>query len=98
MALLPMSSDPFALPSDRDMLPSERREFVDYAGGSPMHAPLAYHWTRMIEMLHSLEVVADLLQPGGRLFVRDGHPVLNALLPAVVGATLAAAAAVLFAG
>lgn len=29
MALLPMSSDPFALPSDRDMLPSERRKFVD---------------------------------------------------------------------
>lgn len=34
-------------------------------------------------------VAAALLQPGGRLFVRDGHPVLNALLPATVGATLA---------
>ncbi|MGB8883226.1 MAG: Ni/Fe hydrogenase subunit alpha, partial [Azonexus sp.] len=31
----------------------ERKEFVDYAGGTPMHAPLAYHWTRMIEMLHA---------------------------------------------
>lgn len=30
--------------------------------------------------------VADLLRPGGRLFVRDGHPVLNALSPVVVGA------------
>lgn len=26
--LLPLSSDPFAVPTDRDMLPSERREFV----------------------------------------------------------------------
>jgi 2-polyprenyl-3-methyl-5-hydroxy-6-metoxy-1,4-benzoquinol methylase len=25
--------------------------------------------------------VAELLRPGGRLFVRDGHPVLNALVP-----------------
>ena len=39
----------------------ERREFVDYAGGSPMHAPLAYHWTRMIEMLHAAEVIKELL-------------------------------------
>jgi NAD-reducing hydrogenase large subunit len=39
----------------------ERREFVDYAGGTPMHAPLAYHWTRMIEMLHAAEVIKELL-------------------------------------
>src|SRR5690606_24648129 len=25
------------------------------------------------------EVVADLLEPGGRLFLREGHPVLNTL-------------------
>ncbi|MCB0913804.1 MAG: class I SAM-dependent methyltransferase [Propionibacteriaceae bacterium] len=30
--------------------------------------------------------VAQLLRPGGRLFIRDGHPVLNALSPVVVGA------------
>ena len=29
-----------------------RREFIDFGGGQPMHAPLAYHWARMIEMLH----------------------------------------------
>ena len=29
MALLPMSTDPFRLPTDRDMLPSERRQFVN---------------------------------------------------------------------
>lgn len=28
MALLPLSTDPFELPTDRDMLPSERRRFV----------------------------------------------------------------------
>ena len=29
MALLPLSTAPFRLPTDRDMLPSERREFVN---------------------------------------------------------------------
>jgi NAD-reducing hydrogenase large subunit len=38
-----------------------RRDFVDYAGGKPLHAPLAYHWTRMIEMLHAAEVIKELL-------------------------------------
>lgn len=31
------------------------------------------------------QVVAALLRPGGRLFIRDGHPVLNALIPQQVG-------------
>jgi len=39
----------------------ERREFADYCGGLPTHAPLAYHWTRMIEMLHAAETIKDLL-------------------------------------
>lgn len=39
----------------------ERKEFIDYAGGTPMHAPLAYHWTRIIEMLHAAEVIKELL-------------------------------------
>ncbi len=39
----------------------ERREFVDYCGGLPTHAPLAYHWARMIEMLHAAETIKDLL-------------------------------------
>lgn len=29
MALLPLATEPFALPTDRDMLPSERRRFVE---------------------------------------------------------------------
>jgi NAD-reducing hydrogenase large subunit len=40
---------------------AERREFVDYFGGLPTHAPLAYHWARMIEMLHAAETIKDLL-------------------------------------
>ncbi len=40
----------------------ERREFIDYAGGEPLRAPLAYHWARMIEMLHAAETIKDLLQ------------------------------------
>ena len=39
----------------------ERREFVAYHGGLPTHAPLAYHWTRLIEMLHSAEKIKELL-------------------------------------
>ncbi|HEY0844601.1 MAG TPA: Ni/Fe hydrogenase subunit alpha [Noviherbaspirillum sp.] len=38
----------------------ERKEFVDYSAG-PMHAPLGYHWARMIELLHAAEVIRDLL-------------------------------------
>jgi NAD-reducing hydrogenase large subunit len=37
-----------------------RREFIAYSEG-PMHAPLGYHWTRMIEVLHAAEVIRDLL-------------------------------------
>ena len=38
-----------------------RQEFVDYSGSMPLHAPLAYHWTRMIEMLSAAETIKDLL-------------------------------------
>jgi NAD-reducing hydrogenase large subunit len=39
----------------------ERREFIAYSGVIPMHAPLGYHWARMIEMLHASETIKDLL-------------------------------------
>jgi NAD-reducing hydrogenase large subunit len=38
-----------------------RREFIEFGGGRPVHAPLAYHWTRMIEMLAAAETIKDLL-------------------------------------
>jgi NAD-reducing hydrogenase large subunit len=57
---------PLARVQNCDSIPSpfadhERREFMDYAGGSPIHAALSYHWTRMIEMLHAAESIKDLL-------------------------------------
>jgi NAD-reducing hydrogenase large subunit len=52
---------------------AERREFVDFGGGQPVHATLAYHWTRMIEMLFAAETIKELLHDddltGGELVV-----------------------------
>ena len=42
----------------------ERRELVAYGGGMPLHAPLTYHWARMIEMLHAAEMIKILLLDG----------------------------------
>jgi NAD-reducing hydrogenase large subunit len=49
-----------------DFIPSplaevERREFVAWGKGLPIQATLAYHWARMIEVLHTVEVIKDLL-------------------------------------
>jgi NAD-reducing hydrogenase large subunit len=40
---------------------SERNELVAYGKGAPLHATLAYHWARMIEMLFAAETIKDLL-------------------------------------
>lgn len=40
---------------------AERLDFVEYGNGATIHAPLAYHWARMIEMLHAAECIKDLL-------------------------------------
>ena len=40
---------------------AERREFIAHGGGRIVHAPLAYHWARMVEMLHAAEAIKDLL-------------------------------------
>ena len=34
---------------------------IDWGKGEPIHAPLAYHWARMIEVLHCMEVIKELL-------------------------------------
>ncbi len=57
---------PLARVQNCDFIPSERAEierqaFVAWGRGEPVHATLAYHWARMIEMLHAVEVIADLL-------------------------------------
>ncbi len=38
-----------------------RQEFKFHAGGNFIHASLAYHWARMIEMLYSAERIKELL-------------------------------------
>ncbi len=38
---------------------AQRQRFLAHG---PVHATLAYHWARMIEMLHAMEVIAELLQ------------------------------------
>ena len=57
---------PLARVQNCDQIPTpfaeaERKEFVAYGKGAPIHATLAYHWARMIEMLHSAETIKDLL-------------------------------------
>ena len=57
---------PLARVQNCDFIPTplaeaERREFVDYGKGRLIHAPLAYHWARMIEMLHAAETIRTLL-------------------------------------
>ncbi|MBP9143020.1 MAG: Ni/Fe hydrogenase subunit alpha [Thermoanaerobaculia bacterium] len=38
-----------------------RSEFFAAVGGRPCHMTMAYHWARMIELLHAAEVIAGLL-------------------------------------
>ena len=40
---------------------ARRQEFLAWGRGAPVHATLAYHWARMIELLHCAEVIAQLL-------------------------------------
>jgi NAD-reducing hydrogenase large subunit len=39
----------------------ERKEFKALSGGKPNNITMAYHWARMIELLHSIEKIKDLL-------------------------------------
>ncbi|WP_313953827.1 Ni/Fe hydrogenase subunit alpha [Accumulibacter sp.] len=57
---------PLARVQNCDLIPTplaeaERREFIDHGQGKLIHAPLAYHWARMIEMLHAAETIKSLL-------------------------------------
>ena len=38
-----------------------RKRFVEFGNGGYVHDTLAYHWARMIEVLHSAESIHDLL-------------------------------------
>ena len=57
---------PLARMQNCDFIPTplaeaERQVFVAWGQGGLVHATLAYHWARMIEMLHAVEVIAELL-------------------------------------
>ncbi|OTP70941.1 Ni/Fe hydrogenase subunit alpha [Caballeronia sordidicola] len=57
---------PLARVQNCDFIPSplaeaQRQEFVAWGKGAPVHATLAYHWARMIEALHTVEVIKELL-------------------------------------
>jgi len=57
---------PLARVQNCDFIPTplaeiERQIFVAWGQGELVHASLAYHWARMIEMLHAVEVIGDLL-------------------------------------
>ncbi|MBZ0166385.1 MAG: Ni/Fe hydrogenase subunit alpha [Candidatus Omnitrophica bacterium] len=39
----------------------ERQEFMALTKGKPNNITMAYHWTRMIEVLHSIEKIQELL-------------------------------------
>ncbi len=83
---------PLARVQNCDFIPSplaeaERRAFVAWGHGATLHAALAYHWARMIEMLHCVEVIQGLLEDpeilGGELMAggprqRSGIGVIEA--------------------
>ncbi len=46
---------------DTPIAEAERKEYMGVTGGKPNNITLAYHWSRMIEMLHSAESIRDLL-------------------------------------
>jgi NAD-reducing hydrogenase large subunit len=46
---------------DTPQAEAARQEYKKLTGGKPNHFTLAYHWSRMIETLHSIEKIAELL-------------------------------------
>ncbi len=46
---------------DTPLAEVERRKFKALTGGRPNHMSLAYHWARMIEVLHCVEKIEELL-------------------------------------
>lgn len=58
---------PLARINNADRIPTplaeaERKAFRAAGDGAHVHASLAYHWTRMIEMLHAAEGIRELLE------------------------------------
>ena len=54
-----------------------RQEFMELGGGRPVQVTMAYHWARMIELLHAIEKIAELLADPdlqGEDLVVEGEP------------------------
>ncbi len=46
---------------DTEIAEKERQEFMALGGGKPINATMAYHWARMIELVHAAEKIKELL-------------------------------------
>ncbi|VAX35252.1 NAD-reducing [NiFe] hydrogenase HoxFUYH(E), subunit beta (HoxH) [hydrothermal vent metagenome] len=46
---------------DTPQAEKERKEFMALTDGKPNNMTMAYHWTRMIEVLHAIEKIKELL-------------------------------------
>ncbi len=46
---------------DTPLAEAERERFMEYGKGGFVHASLAYHWARMIELLHCAEKIHELI-------------------------------------
>ena len=46
---------------DTDLAEAARLEFFELVGEKPCNVTMAYHWTRMIELLHAAEKIRELL-------------------------------------
>jgi NAD-reducing hydrogenase large subunit len=46
---------------DSPIAEKERQEFMELGGGKPVHATMAYHWARLIELVHAAEKIKELL-------------------------------------
>ena len=58
---------PLARVQNCDRIPTPRaeaarQELLARANGAVIHAPLAFHWARMIELLHAAEVIESILR------------------------------------
>ncbi len=47
---------------DTPLAEEARKEFKALGGGRPVHVSMAYHWCRMIEILHCVEKIGQLLR------------------------------------
>ena len=46
---------------DTEIAEKARQEFMALTNGKPVHASMAYHWARCIEIVHSAEKIRELL-------------------------------------